>query len=250
MPVTLQARRDLAEGVVRLSLWLARERSRDGESFRAFVPSRTGIYPLTDLYEHRKTPAATLADWRQEKWARLLVALEAVFARHASDATSQAFEEEGFELLWPHLEPCLADDLATWPRIENRPFGFFTCDPPRADQAEPFLDLHLANPFAPRSPFADLPARAGELSRLLDEAASADFAPVRATSGRAPGWRVPPSHRSAAIRAGGGSSSTARAPSIGRTATSCGARGGFRIRKRIASVRSSSCKSICTATSS
>jgi hypothetical protein len=182
MSITLEARRDFVEGVVPLSLWVARRLCRHGMAFEEAI-RRTIIYRLTSLCPGRHDPAHAPAGGRDLCWEELLGQMQAVFARYNDSEDTAALEREGLELLWPVLEPGLELDVRSWPlpfekgAPRERPFGFFTY---YKSSESPTIGLHLANPFAPRSPFADPQARAAELRGLLDEATDASrFAGTR-----------------------------------------------------------------------
>lgn len=175
MPITIEDRRDFVENAVRVKLWLARHKAADNESLVEAVILRTDIYRLSDLWDGKNHPAYPSEGWRDPRWEALVAALTALHAQHPNDA---AFEQAGLELFWPHLEPKLKQAVKRWPRSEERPFGFFSCDPPRDSPEGPFVNIHLSNPFAPRSPFEDMNARANELWRLLDDVLTKEPAPV------------------------------------------------------------------------
>jgi hypothetical protein len=149
-------------------LWLAKSLAARGEPLDDALTARTNIYRLTSLFDNTHHPAWKRPDWRDERWDRLLAELRAIYSRHAADADTAALEAEGLTLLQPLLEARLEHDVNDWPQCGNRPYGFFRYDPPTT-QFPDSIGLHFANPFAPRSPFEDVAARAGELSRLLDE---------------------------------------------------------------------------------
>jgi hypothetical protein len=178
--MTLEARRDFVEGVVPLSLWLARRLWHKGMALPEAITARTNIYRLTCLWDGTHHPAHPRDGRRDRRWEELLAQLELLFTRHADAEEPEALERQGLELLWPVLEPRLAVDVQSWPSLQNRPFGFFIYNDSPADRS---IALHLANPFAPRSPFADPQARAAELSRLLDEATALSPCPLRVTCG-------------------------------------------------------------------
>jgi hypothetical protein len=174
--ITREARRDFVVGVVALSLWLARRLWREGMDLAEALTARTNLYRLTCLWDGRNHPARPVEGWRDARWDGLLGQMQSLFERHAGSDDTTALEQEGLEMLWPVLEPRLAADSPVSPTPRTRPFGFFTYD---YSSAERSVTLHLANACPPRSPFAEPSARAAELGRLLDEAASRDPAPLR-----------------------------------------------------------------------
>jgi hypothetical protein len=170
MPIAVAIRRELIEGYVPLCLHVAWRLTHAGLPFVEAVQYKVDIYCYTTLNDGKVLPDHPPVGWRNEGWERVLDQLREVFARHESDADSAALEREGYEVLRPVLEPAFERDVAAWPRIEDRPYGFFTGGinstwmPGRT-----LIGMHLGNPFAPASPFADLPARARELLRLVND---------------------------------------------------------------------------------
>ena len=174
MPITLDIRRELIANYVPLSLHVVWRLVRNGLPFDEALNGKTDLYRCTALYDGKILPDHPPAGWRCQPWERAADALEAILARHEADADSSALEREGYEVLRPLLEPAFERDVAGWPRIENRPYGFFTYQV--TDQwlgGQTVITLHLANPFAPASPLADLPGRARELRRLVDDVTGA-----------------------------------------------------------------------------
>jgi len=165
MPITIEARRDFVENVVKLSLWLARRRMREGEPLEKAITLRTNIYRLSSLWDGNNHPAH---GWHDERWDELLKKLAEIFARHDSDPESDALEEEGLNFLRPLLEARLATDVAAWPAPKAGDYGFFNFDLQPKEKPER-INLHLVNRFAPRPPFQDPAARAEELSRLTHD---------------------------------------------------------------------------------
>ena len=170
MPITLEARRDYVEGVVPLSFWLARKLSREGLPLHEALSAKTPLYRLTSLYDGHHHPANPDAGWRDERWEELLTEWDTLYARHRDDPGSEAIERAGLERLRPLLEARLEQDVREWPKPEDRPFGFFSYNASPKEVTERQISLHLANVFAPESPFAALQVRASELARLLDDA--------------------------------------------------------------------------------
>lgn len=174
--ITREARRDFVEGVVPLSLWLARRLWREGMDLGEALTARTNIYRLTSLWDGRNHPARPAEGWRDPRWEELLGQLRLLFERHAGSEDTTVLEQQGLQLLWPVLEARLTTDSAGGPTARARPFGFFTYD---YSPAERSVTLHLANPCPPRSPFAEPAARVAELGCLLDEAMARDPSPLR-----------------------------------------------------------------------
>lgn len=174
MPITLKARRELVEGLIPLNLHLAWRLLRQGHPFEEVLNARVDIYRYTSLYDGKVMPFGAPPGWRDERWEGMLTRLRRTLRRHAAASESLGFEREGYELLRPLLETALARGVAQWPRIEDRPYGFFTYD--LTELAQPpacAIGLHLANPFAPLSPFVDPQERLRELQRLLADVSRA-----------------------------------------------------------------------------
>lgn len=164
MPITVEARRDFVQGIVPLSFWMADTLARGGEAFASALTNKTPVYRLTTLYDGKRHPSdGTFSD---PKWNALVAEFEAIRARGAGDA----YEKACTERCWPLLEGRIASDAAEWPELKDWPFGFWRYDLLVQDPAGATAELHLANPFAPESPFKDVPARARELARLLADA--------------------------------------------------------------------------------
>jgi len=174
MPITLDTRRGLIEQYVPLGLHVVWRLVRNGLPFEEALSYKADIYCYTVLYDGKVLPDHPPQGWRCEPWEQASAALEAIFNRRAGDADSSAFEREGYEILRPLLEPAFQRDVDRWPRVEDRPYGFFTYNiTDRWIPGRTMIGLHLGNPFAPAGPLADLPARARELRRLVDDAAQA-----------------------------------------------------------------------------
>lgn len=167
MPLSLKARRDFIEGVVPLSLWLARKLNREGMPLFEALTVRTNLYRMTVLFDGKNHPATGFKD---ERWNEAAADLQRIYDRHKDDADSGPLEREGWERLRLLVEPRIEADARGWPKPEERPFGFFTYEFARPKNGSSRIDLHLANPFVPESPFANPGARAAELMRLLSDA--------------------------------------------------------------------------------
>jgi len=168
MPITIEDRRNLVEGLVPLFLHVAWRLLRQDVPFEEALNIRTDIYRFTSLFDGKVIPYHALPDWRDERWEGLLKHLRLIYNRHAADATSEAFERDGYEVFRPVLETAFERGVAQWPRIEDRPYGFFEYN--LAELTQPSaraIELHFANPFSPASPFADPKERLREFHRLV-----------------------------------------------------------------------------------
>ncbi|MCL2641268.1 MAG: hypothetical protein FWD53_10515 [Phycisphaerales bacterium] len=171
MPITLEARRSFVRQCTCLSVWFARRLSQLGVPIRQAITNHTNVYRFTDLWDGKNHPAELSPDeWCDEKWEALLDAFEHIHAKHDPGNASAEMEAEALELFWPRMEPALPRDVAAWPTLERMPFGFFNYNLSDENGTDGKIVLHLTNPFAPASPFDDMPRRARELAALLRDA--------------------------------------------------------------------------------
>lgn len=164
MPITVEARRDFVQGIVPLSFWMADRLARGGEAYAPALTDKTPVYRLTTLYDGKRHPSD--GKFSDSEWNALVAEFGAIRSRGAGEACEKACTEK----CWPLLEGRIAADAAEWPALKDWPFGFWRYDLLAQDPAGATAELHLANPFAPESPFKDVPARARELARLLADA--------------------------------------------------------------------------------
>ena len=164
MPVSYADRLDYVEGSTCLSVRFAWQRRRAGESLPEILSNQVPLYRLTvfNNQEHAKSPADA-----DPRWARALQGLLELFERHKGGEDTGSLERAALALLWSHLEPRIQTDVEAWPKLMDRPFGFFSYDWGKCATGPDWLSLHLANPFAPHSPFEDMPARFRELKALF-----------------------------------------------------------------------------------
>ncbi|MCL2647394.1 MAG: hypothetical protein FWD61_10390 [Phycisphaerales bacterium] len=170
MPITLAARRSFVRQCTCLSVWVARRLAQNGTPLRQNLTTRTNVYRFTDLWDGKNHPAEPHANWQDTKWEALLDELDCIDAKYASGDASPEMEAEALALFWPRMEPALPRDVAAWPTRERMPFGFFNYNPSDETWNDGRVVIHLTNPFAPASPFDDLPQRARELAALLHDA--------------------------------------------------------------------------------
>lgn len=174
MPITLDDRRDFVDGMVPLYLHVAWRLLREDRPFADVFNIHTDIYRLTILFDGQTIPYHNKPGWRDAAWDSLLVELRRIHQQLADEPDSTAFERAGYALLLPVLEPAFPRAVAQWPMPADRPYGFFACN--LAEMTEPEaqgIEIHLFNPFAPVSPFADPTARLRELRRLVDDMCAA-----------------------------------------------------------------------------
>ena len=171
MPITLEARTHFVRNVTKLSLWLGRRRSGPGAGFSEWLTRHTPVYRLTALWDGERHPAHPPQGWSDASWD---AAVRDLAEMPVCD------EDAGLRRLWPLLQPRIRRDVADWPHIPSgigterrvRLFGFFLYDLTEFGRATTEMNLHMGNTQAPESPFHDVPARAGELARLLRDAQS------------------------------------------------------------------------------
>ncbi len=172
MPITVEARREFVRENTKLSIWFARRlSSRRCVTLRETLTACTDVYRCTSLFDGKNHPADT-PGFRDERWEKLMVELQEISARCPAGDTSTEMEEEGLALFWPLLEERIAAAVARWPTLENRPFGMFSYRTGDYGWEDGRVTLHLGNPFAPASPFADMQRCARDLGRLLTDAAA------------------------------------------------------------------------------
>ncbi len=149
---------------------MGRRLAHNGPPYEEAFSYKTDIFLYTTLYDGKNLPELAAPGWRCEPWERALADLQSIYTRREGDADSAAFEREGYEVLRPLLEPAFEKGVASWPRLEDRPYGFFTQNVTDTWlPGQTVIGLHFGNPFAPASPLADLPERARELRRLVDD---------------------------------------------------------------------------------
>src|SRR5439155_26609630 len=90
--ITCEARRDFIEGVVPLSLWLARRLWREGMPLEEAIAARTNIYRLTCLWDGTHHSAHPRDEWRDPRWAELLEQLNLLLTRLADAEDHTATE--------------------------------------------------------------------------------------------------------------------------------------------------------------
>ena len=170
LPITLEIRQEFIEGLIPLFLHIIWKLLRQGIAFEEALDVRVDIYRHTSLYDGKTIPYHRVPGWRDERWEDITQSLRKIFDSHSTSPNSEAIEREGYELLRPILEPAFARDIAKCPRIENRPYGFFAYDLTELKQPhERTIEIHMANPFSPESPFAKPQDRTQELRRLVTD---------------------------------------------------------------------------------
>ena len=172
-----EQRADYVAGVLRLALFYAWHKCRDGVALDEILNRRVHLYRLTVLWDGRLTPAGPGFPWETSSWGAVLRDLEGLCRRQRSAA---AFEEAAFARLWPLAEPAVPRDVARWPWIpegycptplpNEQVCGCFAWEPGRTPDS---ISIHIANACMPASPFADLRQRARELTALVESARAA-----------------------------------------------------------------------------
>jgi hypothetical protein len=172
MPITVDARRSFVRNTTALSIWFARRLAARGTLFRRALANYTNIYRFTSLWDGQNHPANPAIGWQDDAWENLLDQLDNIHARYPSGDAPPEMETESLDVHWPFMEERLKIDVAAWPTPADKPFGFFHYRPGDSGWNEDRITLHLNNPFAPVSPFADSRQRAQELANLLNHAKS------------------------------------------------------------------------------
>ena len=180
MGITEADRRDYVENITKLSLWLTKRYYREGMSFGAFITRKNPLYRLTSFWDGENYPSAEKTGWQDEGWNSLLTGLHSIF-QQSSDDNPEEFERAGLEFFRPVIEPGIERDTQAWPWIpscygndcnKSNLFGFFFYDISDDESGGRLINLHMANIYAPESPFTNLRDRANELSQLLEDALS------------------------------------------------------------------------------
>ena len=174
---TLENRRDYVTKVSRLSLWFAWNRSDNPDELIRILSSQTPLYRLTEFWDGKAHPSQSDFPWSSSPYTALTDRLRSL--REDSGITTERFEEVGFELFLPHLEPRLEQDIRAWPWI---PAGFITYVLPpdqlsgifACEHYDDTLEIHIANGCMPESPFEDMHTRAQDLMDLIDGASGRD----------------------------------------------------------------------------
>lgn len=151
----------------------------DGLTFYNALTAFSPVYRLTVLWDGERHPANPPPNWRDCRWDATVKALEALDVDHAEGKDSDPVEREGLALLWPLLGARIDHDVEAWPWIpsgylstplDDHLVGMFAFEIKQGDHGSWSIELHMGNQFAPASPFADMSARARELSGVLDRA--------------------------------------------------------------------------------
>jgi hypothetical protein len=134
------------------------------------IPFSIALTDYVDIY--RKTAFYNLTDASETQqlrpgWDECAIHLEKLFAGHLSQGHRAVHvEEEGLQLLWPHLSERIERDL---PLVEYRREAAFGCFYYHGSNA--VIDLHFTNAVMPQAPFKDPSARALELYALVRDCA-------------------------------------------------------------------------------
>jgi hypothetical protein len=165
----IEIHRDYVRNVIQLKLWrvkwLARE---EGMPFEEAIQKRVGLYWKTTLASDWKSGPVPDGDW-----GSVLVDLVRICEAHRVDASSEALESEGLNLLWPWVEPRLESDLesdAEWVYRSGNCFRYQFDPSYHSTEGEDYLTLHFRNAFRPDSPFRRLDDLAGMLTTALEKA--------------------------------------------------------------------------------
>ncbi len=168
-----EKRRDFVFNITRLSLWYAHYHTKHGESFGEILNCRTPIYRLTTLWDGVHHPANPDFPTDEPEWNKLVDSLLQLYRKTKSDVAR--FEEDGFNLLRPHIEGRIEKDISDWPWIpcgyvpyklpDEQVFGIFAYE--MKSPRQELISFHIANSCIPQSPFKDMLARSGELLAMI-----------------------------------------------------------------------------------
>ena len=150
------------KGFTRLSLWYVWRLAKTGlEPFADVVNKRVNIYRNTSFYDGKRHPSG---DDVGPEWSGVIDRLAALYSLHKDDAATDAFEEEGLNLLWPFLEARLkaADDGLSG----ERPYECWSYDYTGSGR----LNIHIDNVYRPESPLSEMYTPfAASLIRVLED---------------------------------------------------------------------------------
>ena len=130
------------------------------------IPFSVALTDYVDIY--RKTAFFNLADDSdtqrlRPQWDECSARLGKSFASHISvGSPATQVEEEGLQLLWPHLVERIDRGL---PLVEYRRDAMFGCFYYHVTKS--VADLHFTNTIMPEAPLSDLAGRTRELYRLV-----------------------------------------------------------------------------------
>lgn len=146
----------------KLSIWYARKRILEGQSdFENAFNERVNIFRNTSLSRGNKHP--TKGDVIPE-WIAILENVRKVFDRHINDADTTELEEKSLALFWPVLEARVRTFKRG--RTDPRPYEAWSCD-----FYKNFVNIHIANTYAPESPLSEKRTQfAAALIRLVEDA--------------------------------------------------------------------------------
>ena len=161
---------DYVRKLAALKLWYVRWlMDNEGMGFDDAARKRVNLFRMTRF----AGSAAQDVPEDQEGWRCVLHRLERMCERHSGDPDTSAFEAEGVELLWPHMQPVIAWELEAFDEFGRRAIGCFQYEFAKYygdPEAEDHLTLHVRNTYRPDSMFRHLPQVAGSLLEIAERA--------------------------------------------------------------------------------
>lgn len=163
-------RREYVREVTKLKLWRVWWLQRhEGMDFETAATNRVQIFRLTVFASDPRYGRGEHPDG----WQQVLDELRAAYEPHGADATSEAVEAEGLDLLWPHLEPAIERDVAEDEEWRKGSFGCFKYEYHSfyvEPDSEDHLTLHVRNAYQPDSPFGHFDEMVASLREIVSRA--------------------------------------------------------------------------------
>ncbi len=149
--------------ITRLHLWYVHKAIREEEvAFEDVVNRRVNIYRNTSLYDGKRHPSKEDVG---PEWGEVLKRLKEIYDRHWDDPSTEQFEAEGLDLLWPYLDARIRREGDPLEKLKetDRPYECWSQDY-RGDRN----NIHIDNLYRPKSPLSEmLIPFAASLIRLL-----------------------------------------------------------------------------------
>lgn len=166
VPKTLEEHRDYLFSIVRLKLFfLARwQHEHSDEDFVDILRNRVDIFRKTDINPEGLTPVADY--FHLPAWQNIEHRLQEIY--QAVNGDEKQFEEQGFELLRPHIENRCERDFNDRSNIASCQCGFLRHDMQLHCDIHDALCFHIANDRCPESFFDDREHIKKCFNQLLD----------------------------------------------------------------------------------
>ena len=166
-----EARKDFVFNMTKLGLWYLYNNASSDESFLKILNNELPNFRLTTIWDGIHHPASDEFP-KNSEWRKLANSLLNLY-RNATNIID--FEKKGFDLFKPYIEKRIEIDISAWPWIpsgystsrmpNNSIFGIFAYTVEQL--GEETVHFHIANSCMPKSPFADINARAKELLSMI-----------------------------------------------------------------------------------